>query len=440
MFSWYIVITLALCYFGPWDYPVLEPFRVTLYIGAALVLFNLGHRTGHAWAKAGDPRSRNQWVARLARLAIWGYCASAVLGIVALNPARSLPLIEALRDPGRAYRLSHAAMELEFERTSVLEQARVLGAPIALLGLASGAYLFRRLSGPERGVFLLGVALQVAKAVRTGTLKDLGDLVIIVSAVVLIRHTQRGLRGKGRRPWLRLAALGLPFAVYVGFNLAQRLVSVGGESLAGIKYASPRWDHPVFQLFSQHAGLALSMMIFYLSHGYAGLSASLGEPFQWCWGLGSSIAIQGYAEQYFGLTGVFERTYLARAEVTSGWPALGYWSTVFPWLASDLTFGGALAFMWLVGRCTAKSWSESVRRGDLLSVAIFCQLVIFLLYVPANNQLLQSRYHAVGAVGLFFVWTLREVLRWPAVRRVVRARRGASHREAEVQGVVLEAP
>jgi hypothetical protein len=77
-----------------------------------------------------------------------------------------------------------------------------------------------------------------------------------------------------------------------------------------------------------------------------------------------------------------------------------YWSTIYPWLASDLTYPGAILLMAVVGWFLAKFWHEAVLQRRVLSMALFGQLALLIAFVPANNQLGQTRPALIGFVSL----------------------------------------
>ena len=105
-----------------------------------------------------------------------------------------------------------------------------------------------------------------------------------------------------------------------------------------------------------------------------------------------------------------ELSYPSRTEAVTGWPAGKLWATVYPWLASDLTFPGAAVFMALVGWFMARMWIGARVERDPLSLVLFCQAAIFIAYVPANNQLMTARYTAVGLITLLIIYGARRVV------------------------------
>jgi hypothetical protein len=98
-----------------------------------------------------------------------------------------------------------------------------------------------------------------------------------------------------------------------------------------------------------------------------------------------------------------ERPYPIRAEA-KGWDAYGRWSTFYAWVASDVTFPGAIVLMALIGRVLSATWIDTLDGRNPMAVAMFAQLVILLMYLPANNQVGQSGGSLVAFVGILMLW------------------------------------
>ena len=136
-------------------------------------------------------------------------------------------------------------------------------------------------------------------------------------------------------------------------------------------------DAAVASVVGENATMAAKTVIFYLSQGYIGLAQCLDEPFQWTYGVGNSMAAMGYLEQYGGVS-VRDSQYVYRVTSGHGCFPFRYWLTVFPWIASDVTFWGCFLVMFLIGYLFAKCWLESIFTGRwsscarLLSTSNFC--------------------------------------------------------------------
>ena len=106
---------------------------------------------------------------------------------------------------------------------------------------------------------------------------------------------------------------------------------------------------------------------------------------------------------------MFDMTYPARIGQETGW-GISKWHTLFSWLASDMTYPGALIFLAFVGYLYAKAWKESISTRNPFSILLFCLLNIGLVYIPANNQLVHSPGGLallVAILVLYFVFAPR---------------------------------
>ena len=63
------------------------------------------------------------------------------------------------------------------------------------------------------------------------------------------------------------------------------------------------------------------------------------------------------------------------------------WHTIYPWIASDITFPGAIIFIGIVGFIFSRAWLAAVTLRNIFAVGVFCHLLILFFYVPLNNTL-----------------------------------------------------
>ena len=113
------------------------------------------------------------------------------------------------------------------------------------------------------------------------------------------------------------------------------------------------------------------------------------------------------ANRIFGVPFMLDETYPLRMEAETGYAAMSKWHTVFPWVASDFTFPGALLVFYLVARVYATTWVEAIRDHNPVSILFFCVLTLGMVFVPANNQLMIAPDSIIALWLLAFVWFLR---------------------------------
>ncbi|MCX5070033.1 hypothetical protein OOJ91_29725 [Micromonospora lupini] len=279
------------------------------------------------------------------------------------------------------------------------------------LGVLSAALVpllvvhWQSLPGWLRLAGVVGTAMHLSFYLYIGTMKGLGDVVIMLAAGMLIarastRHRRRA-RSRRRRALALLGGAFALLAIYMAFSHATRATEFGttGEVV--------RVNPEVERAMGEPAAVGLAAIIGYPTHGYLGLSYNLQVPFEWSHGLGSAPSAALFAEQSFGVDLTEHPTYPDRTQHEKGWPARMYWATIYPWLASDLTFPGAALFMGLVGWLFAGSWRAAVSSRRVVPTLIFAQLCILIVYVPANNQLGMAPESIVGMATLLVLYALQ---------------------------------
>lgn len=311
--------------------------------------------------------------------------------------------ISALLDPGQIYINALAAGKEAEVSVSLLTQIKTLFSPLFLLSNAVLIFNFQRIERKWRLLLIFAIVLQLFHGVLTkGAQKGVFDAFILLMAVGVLKvYLQKHDFARWRRRGMFLFLLVV--VVFIFFQLS-RLNAYDALDYSGSSQASLDRGSLLFTIFGDRVGLGLSLFISYISQGYYGLSLSLQLPFEWSYGLGNSFALTSYAEQYFGASNIFEQTYPYRMEYMFNWPAKMYWHTIFPWLASDITFPGTLALMFFVGRGYARSLIDGVIYESPLGICVFYLLTTFLLYLPANNQLMQTREMMIATVVIFFSW------------------------------------
>ncbi|MEU8087934.1 hypothetical protein AB0B57_30525 [Micromonospora sp. NPDC049101] len=266
---------------------------------------------------------------------------------------------------------------------------------------------WRSLSGWLRLAGLVATATHIAFYLFIGTMKGLGDVVIMLAAGMLVawasvRHRPR-VHSRRRRALLLVVGAFVLLATYMIHNHATRAAEFG--TTGDVVHVNPSVERVVGKPMAE----GIAAMIGYPTHGYLGLSYNLQVPFEWSRGLGSAPSAAIFADQTLDVDLTEHPTYPDRTEHEKGWPARMYWATIYPWLASDLTFPGAALFMGLVGWLFAGAWRAAVSSRRVVPTLIFAQLCILVIYVPANNQLGMAPESIVGMATLLVLHVMQSL-------------------------------
>ncbi|MFC3501714.1 hypothetical protein ACFOOK_12190 [Micromonospora krabiensis] len=425
--------TFGLFWTGPFARQVPDASKLCLFILTATTAFAVGYaltiRRGDRAVPNNGGTTRSQDARRVRRLVVAGGIYYIALGIALLGEygATSPASIWAsLQDPAQAYANKFAVYQAQQDsgRTNAAIQLLTLLGVLGTVLVPMLVIHWRRLTTGVRFVGLGGLGVYSLFFLYIGTLKGLGDFVLMIGGGFLIAWALVGDRARRRarrqRATVMVAVVAGLFFGYMVNNQADRAVQFGTQERI---QASPT----VERIVGPHLASGVAATIHYPTHGYLGLAYNLDTPFAWSHGMGSTPALASYASQYLGVDTDLYPTYLQRTEVRTGWPAGQYWSTIYPWLASDLTFPGTILFMALLGCFFARTWRESILSRRILPTVIFVQLILLIGYIPANNQLGMSRPGLIGLVTLLLLYlaipTTRQTTAPPWI-----GGRGAVHR------------
>ena len=107
---------------------------------------------------------------------------------------------------------------------------------------------------------------------------------------------------------------------------------------------------------------------------------------------------------YLNTPNMYESTYIHRMEIEFGRAGLRSWNTAFPWIASDITFLGAILIFIPVAIIYAIAWREVILYKNKISLLMFCTITIGLVFLPANNQLLHGYDGFFATIFTFLFW------------------------------------
>lgn len=271
-----------------------------------------------------------------------------------------------------------------------------------------GFFYFKRLKKKYRlGVILVALLILSVALFGYGQQKSIGDLFIYL-AVALFTNSIKSVAKLSSRTKKIIIIGGITVLFALAFIQSQRYKMIGvtasnyaSRSTGEIGYNT---DSIIFKIFGDDIGFGLSVILTsYLSMGYYGLSLCMQMPFKWTYGVGSSRALTKLLEK-IGILGIDSRTYLGRLGSTYGRDGLASWNTIFPWLASDMTYLGVIFYFFFVGYVMGKSWKEVLERDNPISYMMFAILMLMVCFVPANNQLFHSYGSFVSTICILFLW------------------------------------
>jgi hypothetical protein len=423
----YLVFTYLVFIYGPlsWTLAQKSYFLLSLLVLGCMATLALGYYLNIRKSRGLVCKSvtESDGFPRLGKVLTTLFAVSAFFNILTVwaklllmyNPA--LSLWQCILNPGLGYMQGQGLQNLyeagqipdSIAKFSLLFKALTLFSGLTALYYPLGWLSWRKLRIWMRLLFTASLMSTLLYYWILGTQMGFGMRVFTALPVLLlraacVRHEKASKRpGAGKRlaKWFRaywgvltqILCLLLAFVLlFGGMQIARAGAKHGGnasfgdflkdQSLYSFRYGGKSGNN-----FASYAAMMLS---FYLGHGYAGLGKALDLPLQWTYGLNWSNGLLQISEKYLGVTGVWERSYLFRNELVNGWPALNYWSTLYAWLASDVTFWGVPIVMLLLGVFFAAVWKDLAIRRNAMAAVVLGQLFQLFIMIPANNQLFNT--------------------------------------------------
>lgn len=100
---------------------------------------------------------------------------------------------------------------------------------------------------------------------------------------------------------------------------------------------------------------------------------------------------------------ISDLTYPARLE-KFGLRRYADYHTFYVWIASDVSFPGAIIVVFLIGRLLGLVWIDVLRLENPFAVALFPLLILMIFYFPANNQVLGFGPTATAFWAMLVLW------------------------------------
>lgn len=403
----YLSFTVFIFAFGPWPWDVRNPITLYTYLFLVQIALFIGY-----WSKAKE-LTVPVYVGRYSREKLLR--TSVILSLIAIVPFYYIQLgrlefslsgiigqiVAGATNPGQAYKdiLASSGPGSHF----FLLWLYVLVSPILWMCVPLAVSLWGSLSFKMRIAVAFIVCANVLTWVAMGTVQGIADNAAIIALAMLASGRKVGFKRIGLRRAIAIAVV-LSIVVFY-FSYAQDSRAHGQAIATTDKGAGITLDTNNFMLVGlpPAAQSAFGRGCSYLTQGYYALSLGLALPFEWTFGVGHSLFWTGMLDHFTGID-VTEQTYPARIEDQFGWSMQIRWDSVYPWLASDLSFPGTIVLMVVIGRLLASTWFDTQAGENPYALALFILLMLIILYFPANDKMLTNAYSVGAFWGLLIMW------------------------------------
>ena len=429
IFLAYLGLTVFLFLTGPLEFPIANP--ITLYV--FLFLVHLALFLGY-WNGLSSQPEGYRGRAKVSRLVWWSSLAALILFFPTsqFRTGNWIPDVAfGYYSPGMAYQDSGLLRE---SSQPLVEYIRIAAGPLLGMVLPLTVFYWSRLSWANRALGVAATLSTVALFIAMATNKALADTVLLVPILTFTAVLAGQLQLNKRKLILFAGVALVAFFCFLLF-FSRSIVDRQGSAIRYNYFVATGGSVDTENIWIRHANETATEIIvgldYYLAPGYYALSLSLQEPFIPMFGVGNSIFLNRQAARLLNDPSIEKMPYPFRIE-KYGWSGLGLWSSIYPWIASDVSFPGVIVVVFLIGRLFALSWQDTLVGANPYAIVMFSQFVIMLLYFPANNQLVQSGegFTAFWITLIFWLRSRKSIALSPPALAIANPGSGPSRRNS----------
>lgn len=403
----YVVVTLILSLFGPanYGYDVFFGMLTVIYIFLFLLISQFGMSRAYHYEPAwrDNTKLRNQFAAAIE---IMTYITLVVKIMLVVSSVRiyGIPIIS-LNSLFSSLASSYTELHHGEYYENVYRQIDTFMTFVFYISTFGGLYWRKRLKRSTVFIIAINIVLQyIYNILYIGTMRSLSTIIIFALSLVMTEAVKNNV-SIDKKKLRRALIIGVVLILFIinGLSARETLWHRGANYWDSNKYDL----NNVFLLLFRNDKTKYDIARFmdYFTQGYYGLSLTFQVPMRWTYMLGSVRGLTSIITQFLPfIPDPIDNTYPMRAAAQFGRNGLGNWFTIFPWLASDITFIGALVYMGIVAYIYMKCWIQSVKNDNPLSFVIFVILNIQYIFLVANNQLFVARGESLGTVILFILY------------------------------------
>ena len=397
-FEVYLSVTVVLFFFGPWPWEIDRPLLLVSYLVAAQCFIAVGYLL--AWKRIHRQHQATEGSAGHLSYGISFLKRSLLISCILIIPTalsrtgNFLPnIFEGLSDAGAVYNRNFERLQ-DGNPFVVVEYLRMLFAPFLVAIFPLTVVYWSRLNCRLKILSSVVILFNLSLYLATGTNKGMADFVITLPWLIFLGVSTGLLRLQIQRRWIVIivAALFIVFLQFFGMGQTEREGGVGelGVFNTGSGLVEASRDNVLSLLLSDSQRIIFESLARYVGQGYYALSMSLGLEHASTFGLGHSMFLARNADSIFNTDYFTSGSLPGLLETKNGWGMFTLWHSIYPWLASDFGFVGALVVMAVFAYLLGLSWGFSLMTASPQWIILFYMLLILFFYIPANNQIFQS--------------------------------------------------
>ncbi|WP_422668380.1 hypothetical protein [Candidatus Methylopumilus planktonicus] len=392
-FQAYLSIILLFYLFGPWNFTNSNTAQTTLYLLTSQVFIGVGYILGVKSQKKLDLNYKSSKFKDLAGIKFirQGILVNFLL-FIPLSLSRTGDIfpntIFSLFHPGDAYLQNYHRL-LNGNSFVFAEYLRSFLSPWAIGILPVLIIYWQSVTKFYKALAVVCIFLNITLYIATGTNKGIADFAVIFPWFFILYkiNSKDGLKFNIKYALL-FSLIFFMFIIFFVLAMKGRGVSTSDFDL-GREIFTPSKSTLLSSLpVSLQVGYL--SLVRYLCQGYYALSLCFSLEHTWTFGFGNSMVLARNADIFFDTNFFQINSFPGMLESTYGYSREGLWHSVYPWLASDFGFFGALIVIGFFSFLLALTWCRVIAFKRPFEVTLLYLLIVFFYYIPANNQIFQS--------------------------------------------------
>ena len=417
----YLIATIFIYVIAPWDFKTVNPVLTYSLLFVYILSFGIGYMMNLKKAKPSNQIMINKnylmlcfYILLVVNFFVLFIQLMRVNGYSSFN-ITSLwnKIITGLQNPSTNYYLIQEIYDsnsYSYFMGTIGSLLIKFSTPFSYSIVIVSSVYFKRFNKFGKFFSILNILTYLVKYLTMGTNKGVMDIIIILFSTILLSFFHGDIKIKKKTFFASLATVLIVGITYFNINLSDRYF---GKNWMNNYYLSNtiklKEDPLIFKILPESTQTLIVSLSSYLGQGYYGFSLATDVEWTPMYGIGNSQ--NKVYSQAVNNPIVMENTLQYKTEQKFGWIAGTTWSSLYSWIANDLSVYGVPIFMFVFGYLFAMAYRDSVEKSNDFAPIIFTYFMIEIFFIPANNQISISSESEASFIFMLLIWLISRKVR-----------------------------